>query len=508
MKRIMLMTVFLVLLLPSCGSKTPVITTQTPTITSGLIGSSVEEVHDLPGKNTSGVVFVSLNGGSCMGVLVTPYYVLTAAHCILTMQVTSPSQIQVYNAPDFTQYVVVAQYFIHPDYINEGFCNGPDVAILLLCNPLPVYRWDGTPWENYRRTLSNKDPYYVFPIGILYGLRNGYNFAQVNIETPLGYAEEGYHTAYNPDHVIVQAGDSGGPLFYTENFVGSGKVAPHYWPGQAGVEEDWEIIGLTACCGAEGNFITFTATSTFKSWADNIIQPGYPNFCRPEYTQLTSTTHSRGQPSCNNMLSVNWTEPTAINRIAGYSYVIVNQDDQLYDLKRSPDEIADLGADVTHFTTTQLAPGTWEFNLRAIDTRGFGARYFSSFWVEIDNCYSINITSPRKDDRYEVGEWVNVLWDPIIYEGNDVSGGYIVDEIQLFEYFGGSNPRLEIVATFVRNEVNIGSSGFVVPEAPTGNMYMVTVHWRRYALGDMFPNLPQVFFGHSDAFFTIISSGN
>lgn len=214
---------------------------------------------------------------------------------------------------------------------------------------------------------------------------------------------------------------------------------------------------------------------------------------RPENPELTSTTHDKGQPSCDQILTIKWETPYAHGGVGGYSYTIVNQDDPYYNVNRTPDDTIDLNASATSFTTQPLETGyIWEFNIKTIDSKGVPALFYSSFWVEIDSC-SVDITRPRNGDLFEVGEWINVFWEPVTYGGYDVGGGYFVDTIDLLK-----GP--DSVINLVSNQANILSSGFTVPDVDPGSDYNLRIILERNSVGDMYPYLPEKLFGFSDYF--------
>ena len=215
----------------------------------------------------------------------------------------------------------------------------------------------------------------------------------------------------------------------------------------------------------------------------------------PELPKLISPTHSKGQPSCEQVLTVQWETPYAVRGVGGYSYTIVDQNDPFYDLKRRPDEIIDLNSSATSFTTPPLGSGLWEFNIVTIDTEGLPSRFYSSFWVDIASC-SVKITRPRAGDIFQVGEVGDVFWDSAVtYGGNDVGAGYDVDSIDLFK-----GPVF--IKTLQSNLPNIGANIFLVPNVKTGSDYNLRIILDRNSGGDMFPELPVRFIGFSD-FFTI-----
>jgi len=214
---------------------------------------------------------------------------------------------------------------------------------------------------------------------------------------------------------------------------------------------------------------------------------------RPENPQLLSPTHIKGQPSCNQVLIVEWTTPSALRGVGGYSYVIVSQDDPYYDTNRWPDSSIDINASALSFTTGNLESGhVWEFNIRTIDTGGLPAKLYSSFWIEISLC-EVNINNPRSGDTFQVGGWINVFWDPVIFGGDDISGGYNVDTVDLLK-------GLDVIATLASNLTNINSAGSIVPDVSSGSDYTIRVVLKRNSVGDMFPDLPVILMGISDVF--------
>jgi len=212
----------------------------------------------------------------------------------------------------------------------------------------------------------------------------------------------------------------------------------------------------------------------------------------PDSPELTSPTHGKGQTSCDEVLTVEWETPQAVRGVGGYSYTIVDQDDPNYDSVRWPDQVINLDASTTSFTTPPLGSGLWEFNILTIDTEGLSSRFYSTFHVDIDSC-SVVITRPRSGDSFAVGEWVNIFWEPVTYGGDDVGGAYTVNTIDLLV---GS----EFVANLASNQTNIQSSGFSVPDVVPGSDYNIRLTLDRNSIGDLFPDLPERFIGFSDHF--------
>jgi hypothetical protein len=276
-------------------------------------------------------------------------------------------------------------------------------------------------------------------------------------------------------------------------FFGPTQVWDKWWvPAGIGVKRQ-ATISTTCMLGTDQIVIEITSDQTGSTvlarcdFTLTILDPA------PDNPTLISPTHSKGQPSCAQVMTVQWQKPWAPMGVAGYSYTIISQDDPNWIVNRSPDNSIDLDASVTSFTTQPLAPGhVWEFNIRTIDTQGRPANFYESFWVEIDSC-SVNITSPRAGDVFRVGDFVNVYWQPVTYGGNDVSGGYDVASIDLMLGLG-------FVRNLVANQPNFLSSFFVVPDVNPWSNYNLRIVLGRNSAGDMFPYLPKTMIGFSNYF--------
>lgn len=107
-----------------------------------------------------GSLLVNFDGGSamlCSGVLVTPYHVLTAAHCLDSnndgLPNVAPSQVifHLNYGSDLSHVVPAAALRVHPDY--HGFGNpfiNDDLAVLELSQPI----FDAPYYSLYRRELA------------------------------------------------------------------------------------------------------------------------------------------------------------------------------------------------------------------------------------------------------------------------------------------------------------------------------------------------------------------
>jgi hypothetical protein len=219
---------------------------------------------------------------------------------------------------------------------------------------------------------------------------------------------------------------------------------------------------------------------------------------RPENPELLSSTHGKGQPSCDPVVSIHWDTPNAVRGIGGYSVVFVNQDDPYYDENRIPDDTPELSASATSFTTPALTPGhIWEINIKTIDSGGLPARFYASFWVQIETC-GFDVTYPRADSVFQTNGWEQIVWGQVKWDGNDVSAGYNVGSIDLYK-------ENEIAENLWSNYPNLGSISWLVPSVETGTDYKIGIILDRNTSGDMFPELPERLIGFSEQF-TIMES--
>ena len=225
------------------------------------------------------------------------------------------------------------------------------------------------------------------------------------------------------------------------------------------------------------------------------------NFCDTKrvpilvYPTVYSPTHQSGQPSCEQVVTLEWGTPGAAHGLAGYSYIVVNQDDPYYGSIREPDDTVDLAPTVTSFTTPPLEPGhIWEFNIRVIDTDGLASHYFASFTVDIETC-GFEITHPDKDSVFQVGNWESVD-STVEWDGNEVNRCYVVETVDLYK-------GTLAVANLLSNVTNIGSLPWMVPHVETGSDYKIGIRLVGRSVGGCPDEVPQRLLGFSE-YFTII----
>ncbi|MGI8605291.1 MAG: S1 family peptidase [Verrucomicrobiales bacterium] len=218
------------------------------------------------------------NDHSCAGVLIAPYWVVTAAHCVYgESSATLDVVIGVHNLQTDTTYQRrhIREIIRHPDFSETtGF--GSDIALLLLEQPVPTV----SPLEII------DDPALALPgvmatilgWGATDGAGNVYPSVLQTAQVPIVSLEvanapevhDGTLTAtmlpagFAQGGVDACAGDSGGPLLVRDV------------DGQR-----WMLAGVTsfgkadAFCGAPNNYGVYTRVSSFRSWLYSFMRPRY-----------------------------------------------------------------------------------------------------------------------------------------------------------------------------------------------------------------------------------------
>jgi ELWxxDGT repeat protein len=140
-----------------------------------------------------------------------------------------------------------------------------------------------------------------------------------------------------------------------------------------------------------------TATNLGYFIAD-AVSPGAPS-------SLTSTSHPVGDPSSNPAVTFTWSPaPDDVSGVGGYSWSLSQSGPAL------PDTTAEIGR-VTSFTTADLAPGSYHFNLRAVDRAGNWASTYESYGpVEVLPPCNITVTEPESGAVWRIGEIRTISW--------------------------------------------------------------------------------------------------
>jgi len=238
------------------------------------VKTNLEKVGRIVGGETSPVGkypwFARDTWIGCGGMLVTPEFVLSAAHCIWGDPLSKGWKIGAYKLPyevgnNGGQLMVErdnAQMFVHPDYSSSTLAN--DFALWKLASPVssitPVDMDQGLFSPNYD---ANKRNLWAIGLGALY---SGGPSPTILKHVELAYITQSQcdsdYTGGILDSMMCAAdpgqdscqGDSGGPLYDAENSVlvgvvswGYGCAEPNYPGVYSRVANQWTWIKDTIC---------------------------------------------------------------------------------------------------------------------------------------------------------------------------------------------------------------------------------------------------------------------
>lgn len=230
-----------------------------------IVGGSLAANGAWPWQARLWLTFPTGTSG-CGGSLIDPWWVVTAAHCVVSDTVVLPANVTIaLGALDFTktepQRVLrfAAQVIVHPDYARAGLVN--DIALLRLTEPAPLS-------ENIR----------PIPLTIPM-LHEALTVVGTNATTTgWGCTAEGdkcmvdqlrqvqlpiadWNKCSSNDNVIC-AGQSAGGIGVCRGDSGGPLVVPD--------GKDWRLAGITSFtekpCAAAGTYAGFTRVSRYAGW--------------------------------------------------------------------------------------------------------------------------------------------------------------------------------------------------------------------------------------------------
>ncbi|MGZ3713533.1 MAG: S1 family peptidase, partial [Bdellovibrionota bacterium] len=157
----------------------------------------------------SSTLYLKLDGGSCTGTLISPRFVLTAAHC----GIHTPQRIGFYDGEKIIDTRGVVATTVHPGYTPdaETWDKYNDVALIQLDSPAPA-RFVPTPMLTSFNQIQTTALIAGYGLVGPKGLRNGLTSATMNV---VGIDEKGFLIKFSDPTSKQSAcpGDSGGPAY-------------------------------------------------------------------------------------------------------------------------------------------------------------------------------------------------------------------------------------------------------------------------------------------------------
>jgi len=241
------------------------------TRSAAIVGGQLETGWPGVGALTLREPGANYGGSFCTGALISPEWVLTAAHCLVSEDsdfTPTPSNTRFYVGNDSTGAQPVGSFYqpdrfvVHPDYSADDYIH--DIALIHLGEP-------ATGVETYAYNTINLAPY----VGELaeyigFGATEGINNSGSGVKRStsleiLQLAEDSYYSQFNGGGICY--GDSGGPALLLINGV-------------------WRIVGVNSRGGGETEdpcraFYVSVRVDAYVDWISQELSVPPPD-CRDE----------------------------------------------------------------------------------------------------------------------------------------------------------------------------------------------------------------------------------
>ncbi|MCB0368178.1 MAG: trypsin-like serine protease [Bdellovibrionales bacterium] len=216
--RIILLLGFITTFFTACSKSSEDILSQNQNSSTKIVDGHVASISDYASKVTV-LLYDSNNKGVCTGALLSPYLVITAAHCVDDSSRDSLTVVFHQNNSSFEneKFARVNKIIVHERYDAGKEEDGNDIALVMLKDSAPG-TYEGVKLLTDVSVINENSLILVAGFG-------RYNSAAAgDLKLRWGYSKVESNTVYSKEILLDQSfysgvckGDSGGPVFVKSN---------------------------------------------------------------------------------------------------------------------------------------------------------------------------------------------------------------------------------------------------------------------------------------------------